>query len=211
MSRFFVTLTPRGRAVDFLELQQLEDPDAPGVEPPAGSVELTEEAWRAWRADPPHFRWDGAAPQPAPAPDECFFAVIDTDGRARAFYVEAVHEEIPETAIAISAEIWRAWAADTARQRWDGTALVPYGPPAPEAAPYEVPKLAVIDRLVAAGLLRSARAALKLGRPDDELSDAELALRDRWDAATAIRSDDAEVRVFLAAIGADPDIILAKP
>lgn len=66
--------------------------------------------------------------------------------------------------------------------------------------PYEVRKLLIIDRLVSAGLFEAAIAVL--GGPGD------LAY-ERWQAATAISSQDAEVRALLSAIGADPDVILA--
>ena len=79
----------------------------------------------------------------------------------------------------------------------DGTAIAPYEPP--PAAPYEVSKLAIVDRLEVAGLRAAAKAAL-----------AQDGLRqDRWDNSVAIRSDDADVRALLTAIGADPDVILA--
>lgn len=80
--------------------------------------------------------------------------------------------------------------------------------PAPAAAG-EVAKLAVVERIAAAGRLREARAALKLGRPDAELSDAELLLRERWLAARTLARDDAEVRGLLTMLGLDPDAILA--
>lgn len=83
-----------------------------------------------------------------------------------------------------------------------------YVRPAPR---WEVAQLIVVRRLIAAGLLRDALAALRLDAPADDLSDAELALRESWRAATALYSDDAEVIGFLRAIGADPAVILARP
>ena len=86
----------------------------------------------------------------------------------------------------------------------------PAAPPAPGPAPPPlIPKLRVVERIGAAGKLRDARAALKIGRPDDELSDAELLLRERWEAATTIAQDDAQLRGFLATLDLDPDQILA--
>ena len=84
--------------------------------------------------------------------------------------------------------------------------------PRPEPAiplPVLVSKLLVVERIGAAGKLRDARAALKISRPDDELSDAELLLRERWEAASTIAQDDAQVRGFLTALALDPDVILA--
>ena len=76
---------------------------------------------------------------------------------------------------------------------------------------WEVPKLVVLNRLAAAGLLRKAIVALKREARAEDLTDAELALREMWDAAVAINSDDAAATAFLSAIGADPAEILARP
>jgi hypothetical protein len=92
------------------------------------------------------------------------------------------------------------------------TIIDPPPPPAPpEPAvppPLLVSKLLVVERVGAAGKLRDARAALKIGQPDAELSDAELLLRERWEAAATIAQDDVQVRGFLAALGLDPELIL---
>ena len=90
-------------------------------------------------------------------------------------------------------------------------ALVIEAPEAPATppAPLFIEKLILVERLSAVGLLRDARAALKIGQPDAELSDAELLLRERWDAAQRIAKNDAMVRDFLAGLGADPDALLA--
>lgn len=63
----------------------------------------------------------------------------------------------------------------------------------------EVSKLLIVDRLIAASKAEAAMAALG--------SDAVAKLR--WDAATAIYADDPAVLGLLAAIGADPAVILA--
>jgi hypothetical protein len=93
------------------------------------------------------------------------------------------------------------------------TIVDPPAPPTPPdpspPAPPLIPKLVVVERVGVAGKLRDARAALKIGRPDAELSDAELLLRERWEAASTIAQDDVQVRGFLAALGLDPDQILA--
>ena len=99
----------------------------------------------------------------------------------------------------------------------DAVSIIEPPPPPEPAAPADpglappplIPKLLVVERIGAAGKLRDARAALKIGRPDDELSDAELLLRERWEAAATIAQDDAQLRGFLATLGLDPDAILA--
>jgi hypothetical protein len=76
---------------------------------------------------------------------------------------------------------------------------------------WEVPKLLVLQRLAAAGKLRLAITALRREAPADDLTDAELTLREMWDAAVAISSDDAVAAAFFMGIGADPAAILARP
>lgn len=65
-----------------------------------------------------------------------------------------------------------------------------------------VSKSLIVERLNAAGLLAAAKAAL----------DANLYARERWYAPDkpAIYADDAEALALLAAIGANPEIILAQ-
>lgn len=62
-----------------------------------------------------------------------------------------------------------------------------------------VPKLVIIDRLIAVGLLDVALAALA----------ADVVAKARWDAATAVYTDDATAIALMTAIGADPTVILA--
>jgi hypothetical protein len=81
----------------------------------------------------------------------------------------------------------------------------------PPAQRWDVPKLLVIDRLRAAGLLRVAYMALRLEAPVADLTDDELALRERWNAARDIGSDDADAVAFFTAIGGDAAAILARP
>lgn len=59
------------------------------------------------------------------------YAVVDPDGLVTAFYSDDINPVIPEEAVAISDEVWSAWLQDTARQAWDGSALIAYTPPAP--------------------------------------------------------------------------------
>ena len=90
-------------------------------------------------------------------------------------------------------------------------ALVIEAPEAPATppAPLFIEKLILVERLGAAGLLRQALTALGRGEPDSALTDAQLLLRERWDAAQRIAKNDAMVRDFLAGLGADPDALLA--
>lgn len=81
----------------------------------------------------------------------------------------------------------------------------------PRVVRWEVPQLLVVRRLIAAGKLRDALAALQLDAPAEKLTDAELALRESWRAASAINSDDPDALALLAAIRADPSVILARP
>jgi hypothetical protein len=76
---------------------------------------------------------------------------------------------------------------------------------------WEVPKLLVLTRLTQAGKLRAAITGLRREARAEDLTDAELALREMWDAAAVIYSDDAAAAAFFTAIGADPAEILARP
>lgn len=118
---------------------------------------------------------------------------------------ETLPAEAPAPHRLVNGRVVPLTAAEIAERAAEEAAFVP----AP--ARWEVPKLKVIERLAAAGRLRTAYAALKREAPIADLSDAELALRERWDAATALFNDDADVRAFLTAIGADPAVILARP
>lgn len=62
-----------------------------------------------------------------------------------------------------------------------------------------VRKLLIVDRLIAAGLAEAAAAGFA----------QQPVAKMRWDAATDVWADDADVIGFLTAIGADPDVILA--
>lgn len=105
--------------------------------------------------------------------------------------VNGVLVPLTEVEIAARAAEEAAWAGRTVR--------------------WEVPQLVVVTRLVAAGKLRNALAALKMDAPADTLTDADLVLRERWRAAGTLYSDDPDAVAFLTAIGADPAAILARP
>lgn len=62
-----------------------------------------------------------------------------------------------------------------------------------------VDKLVIVDRLITAGLINAAIAAMA----------ANPVTKIRFDAAVQIDPTDPDVLAFLAAIGADPKIILA--
>ena len=79
----------------------------------------------------------------------------------------------------------------------DLAAAFPSAPAAPSR--WFVTKLVLVDRLIAAGLAANANAALSAA-PIDKM---------RFDAAVEIYSDDAQARGFLAAIGGNPDSLLA--
>jgi hypothetical protein len=71
------------------------------------------------------------------------------------------------------------------------------------APPYLVPKLLIVDRLIAADKDGAAYAALE--------ATGNERLKRRWDAAVQVRSDDADAIALLTAVGADPAVILAAP
>ncbi len=80
--------------------------------------------------------------------------------------------------------------------------LIAMTEPDPQSAParYLVPKYVIVDRLIGAGKLAAARAAL----------DAQsLAIREKWSARSSIYCDDETAIALLDAIDADPAAILA--
>lgn len=72
-------------------------------------------------------------------------------------------------------------------------------PPAPPPLS-TISKIRLVESLAAMGKLRQAHAALKLDAPMDGLTDAELALRERWNAAHTIDLTLPEVLAVLAAL-----------
>jgi hypothetical protein len=134
---------------------------------------------------------------------------FDKDGIPLTLYDDAVTPP-PEGAVELTDEQYQALYRHQGTTRFVDGAVQNYTPPqAAAATQWPVSKLAITDRLAAAGLLRKARLALKLGQTDDKLSDDELHLRGRWEEAVTINSDDTSVRQVLTAIGADPDVILS--
>lgn len=69
-----------------------------------------------------------------------------------------------------------------------------------ETPPRLVDKGVIVERLIAAGKLGAARAALDA---------APLEIRERWNSKPAIHATDADARSLLAIIGLNPDEILA--
>ncbi len=52
------------------------------------------------------------------------FAVVDGEGRSRAFYDDDVNSIIPPEAFPISGNDWQEWVANPATRKWDGTQLI---------------------------------------------------------------------------------------
>lgn len=74
-----------------------------------------------------------------------------------------------------------------------------------------VPKLLIVDRLHAAGLLRNAAIALGIGQAPATLTDQQLRLRERFAAAVAIAADDPDAIALITEAGGSPAVILAPP
>ena len=72
--------------------------------------------------------------------------------------------------------------------------------PVPPPPLSTISKIRLVESLAAMGKLRQAYAALKLDAPMDGLTDAELALRERWNAAHTIDLTLPEVLAVLAAL-----------
>lgn len=52
------------------------------------------------------------------------FAVVDGEGRSRAFYDDEVNSVIPPEAFPISDDDWQEWLGNPATRMWNGTKLV---------------------------------------------------------------------------------------
>lgn len=63
-----------------------------------------------------------------------------------------------------------------------------------------IPKGVIVERLIAAGKIEAARAAL---------ATLSVADQERWNAKPAVYADDPRALALLRAIGADPAVILA--
>lgn len=154
---------------------------------------------------PKFARFDHAAPSPSPV-----IGWYDTDAIEYPTLPDKA-DLLPMTEGEWAVRMERFYAVKGKGTAASPRLLVALDPPAQSAMPYDVPKLLAVERIGAAGKLRAVRAMLKMSVPDAELSDAELLLRDRWDAARVLASDDGQVRSLLAKAGCDPDVILAMP
>lgn len=125
--------------------------------------------------------------------------VLAIDNEAGTFTRQLLHpgDDLTSQPIEVVAACTAFWTAELVGA-WRAT-VAAASAPAPVDR-WEVRKLLIIDRLVAAGRFGAAMAAL--GGPGS-------LLYERWAAAVAIGSDDAQVITLLTAIGADPAVILA--
>jgi hypothetical protein len=73
-----------------------------------------------------------------------------------------------------------------------------------------ITKIRLVEALAAAGKLRQAYRLLKLEAPLNDLTDAELALRERWNAAHTLDLQSAEVAPFLAALDVAPESLVQQ-
>lgn len=103
-------------------------------------------------------------------------------GRAddRATWRAAIRDEATDQQRAAAAEVLATWAEPAERRM--------------------VPKGVIVERLIAAGKIEAARAAL---------ATLSVADQERWNAKPAVYADDARALALLRAIGADPAVILA--
>ena len=90
---------------------------------------------------------------------------------------------------------WQAY------QAWLAAGNTPDAYVAPPEPRRLVSKAVIVDRLIDAGKLAAARAAL---------DSQPLAIREKWNARDSIYADDEAALALLAMIGADPDEIMAS-
>ena len=89
---------------------------------------------------------------------------------------------------------WRAY------QDWLAAGGSPQPAEQPPAPRRLIEKGVIVERLIAAGKIEAARAAL---------AQISVADQERWNAKPAVYADDARALALLRAIGADPAVILA--
>lgn len=87
-------------------------------------------------------------------------AIFDEFGTGAAFFIVGVNcDTAPSDSIEISEEQWQDWINNAGLRRWDGTAVVPYLPPAPTpAVPSTVHAYQFAGQAAAEGLISANEA-----------------------------------------------------
>lgn len=139
------------------------------------------------------------------------FAVLRTDGSGRAkelpwFSTYPADELVSSNHVPIPLATYNEWVANLHTRAWLNGKLMTV----PTDEVWSVPSYVVVQRIAAAGKLRYALMALKVGASLIDMTDAEIALRERWNKASELNSNDPDVIGLLTAIGLDPAAILAK-
>ncbi len=106
-------------------------------------------------------------------------------------------------------EITEAGAFERDMTEEEIAAIPPPPPPVPRKM--EVTKLRLVESLAALDKLRAAYALLKLEAPLADLTDAELVLRERWQAAYSLDLLAPEVKPFLFALGLNAESLFDTP
>lgn len=124
------------------------------------------------------------------------YARMDAEGRALGFFMSDINPIIPDDAVEISAELHRAWAADTARQRLVNGALEPC-----EALPG--PPIRTITALAFRRRLSTARRAAITLAASQAMEQGDATIQTWLDdlaASRVVDLDDAETVAGLAAL-----------
>ncbi|HEV7255737.1 MAG TPA: hypothetical protein VGN97_21885 [Mesorhizobium sp.] len=128
------------------------------------------------------------------------FATFDQAGLPLGFYTEDIHgEAIPDEAVKITDQQWKAFLNNPGRRRWDGTHVVPYEPPAePDPVPAAITPLQARNGLRAWGIGKQQIAAFLAAIPDEMEREAA---EDAWEYATSIERSNPLIAACAAFLG----------
>lgn len=119
------------------------------------------------------------------------FVVLDAEGYSAGFYALGLSPDIPDAALPLDEDTYRAWIADTAGQRWQDGTLVP--------APHRRPVISIEEQAAAA---RARRDAWLAASDWTQMADAPGGAKQaaRWRAYRAALRDVPSQPGFPAAI-----------
>lgn len=139
------------------------------------------------------------------------YAALRDDGSGRAkqllwFSAPPASELIADGYVRLELADYNEWNANIHTRAWLNNELAVVD----TDEVWAVPAYVVVQRIAAAGKLRYCLQALKADAALVDMTDAEITLRERWNKASELYSNDADVIHLLTAVGLDPAAILAK-
>lgn len=121
-----------------------------------------------------------------------YFATFNESGFPSAFYNSDINSTIPNGAIEITEAQWREFIDHAGLRKWSGDEVVEYVPPPPPPPPVVVSPYQARVVLLNAGLLDTVETAINAKGG---------ALKIKWEYATEVRSDDADLLELATELG----------